>query len=172
MQIVFTRYAGDACALVLYERYQEALEKRFSKAYLAVVEEVRDHLDNAPAKAVFDRFQAEYREVSEGGVLRTLFEMAEADKIGMKVDEDRIPIHQETIEIMELFDGNPYASLSDGCMVAFTDRGPELVEALRDAGIPAEIIGETEKGRKKVLLRGGEPQCMNRPKKDLLKEMR
>ena len=171
MDIIFTRYAGDECARILYEQFKQALEKRFSGAYLACVGEVKDHLDTKSTCEILDRFGAVYREVSEGGVLRTLFEMAMSEKCGMTVDEDLIPIHQETIEIAEVFDINPYASLSTGSVVAFTERSEEVLSALHEAGIPAVKIGRTEPGKKKTLLRGGEPQCMNRPKKDPLKDM-
>lgn len=171
MDIIFTRYAGDECVRALYEHFKQALEKRFSRAYLRCVEEVKDHLDTKKTLEICEASGAIAREVGEGGVLRTLFEMAMEEKCGMTVDEDLIPIHQETVEIAEVFDINPYASLSTGSVVAFSPEGNGLLEALHEAGIPAAKIGRTQPGKKKILLRGGEPQCMNRPKKDPLKDV-
>lgn len=166
MQIIFTFYAGDAGAAALCSRYQKALEKRFSEAYLAPVGILPKGAQIMAEKAVFEAFGASYRMCGAGGVLRTLFEMARDHETGLEVDEDAVLIRQETVEICEFFDLNPYAILSDGCAVAFSEDGAKLLEALRDAGVPAAIIGRTVPGKKKILYRRGEAQCLNRPKPD------
>ena len=174
MKILFTGFAGDEGARILYENHKEALEKRFSGAYLAPAGEIADHKSMTAEKAVFERFLCRFWEVNEGGVLKTLFDLSKELGIGLNVNEDLISIHQETIEICEQFDINPYGLLSTGCMVALAEDGDteEVIGALETEGIRVAVIGDTEKGKKKTLYRSGEPQCLNRPKKDPLKEMK
>ena len=47
-------------------------------------------------------------DVTEGGIFGALWEMAEASGVGLCVDLKKIPIRQETIEICEFFNLNPY----------------------------------------------------------------
>ena len=50
--------------------------------------------------------------MGEGGILRALWKMAEASRVGLRADLRKIPVRQETIEICERFDLNPYKLLS------------------------------------------------------------
>ena len=53
-------------------------------------------------------------DVTEGGVFGALWEMAEASGVGLEIDLKKIPIRQETIEICEFFNLNPYQLISSG----------------------------------------------------------
>ena len=46
--------------------------------------------------------------MGEGGFLSALWKMAEASGAGLSADLRSVPIRQETIEICEIFDVNPY----------------------------------------------------------------
>ena len=48
--------------------------------------------------------------MGEGGFLSALWKMAEASQVGLEMDFSKVPIRQETIEICEIFDINPYIS--------------------------------------------------------------
>lgn len=66
-------------------------------------------------------------DVTEGGIFGALWEMAEASGVGLCVDLKKIPIRQETIEICEFFNLNPYQLISSGSMLIGTDHGSQLV---------------------------------------------
>ena len=51
-----------------------------------------------------------------GGILSGLWKMAEASGVGMDVDLRRIPIRQETIEVCERLDVDPYKLEAKGCI--------------------------------------------------------
>lgn len=138
---------------------------------MAQVEKCADYAKTPEIQAVFERYGAIFREVAEGGVLRTLFEMAKEENFGLTVDENLIPIHQETIEICEYLDLNPYTITSRGTFVVVSEKVGAILAECQKSGIRAEIIGETVPGKKKTLLRYGEAQCLNRPKKDPLREL-
>ena len=52
--------------------------------------------------------------MGEGGFLSALWKMAEASQVGLEMDFSKVPIRQETIEICEIFDINPYKLNSEG----------------------------------------------------------
>ena len=72
------------------------------------------------------------------------------------VNIKKIPVKQETIEICEYFDINPYEIDSAGSLLMVTERGEELVLKLQKAGIPAEVIGKTMPGNDRILINGEE----------------
>ncbi|MBQ2503826.1 MAG: AIR synthase family protein, partial [Lachnospiraceae bacterium] len=76
---------------------------------------------------------AAMHDVTEGGIFGALWEMAEASSVGLDVDLSKIPIRQETVEICEYFDVNPYQLISSGCILIATSDGSGLVRALADA---------------------------------------
>ena len=62
-------------------------------------------------------------DVTEGGIFGALWEMGAAAGVGLEVDLKKIPIRQETVEVCEVFDINPYLLISSGSMLIGTDHG-------------------------------------------------
>ena len=52
---------------------------------------------------------AAIHDASQGGIFGALWDMAEASGIGLDIDLKKLPIRQDTIEISEFFDINPYS---------------------------------------------------------------
>lgn len=107
-------------------------------------------------------------DVTEGGVYGALWEMASASDLGVEVELRKIPIRQETVEICEFFDLNPYQLISSGCMLIGTKKGNALVAALEKEGIPAAVIGRAIRGNDKVVLYDEERKYLEPPKSDEL----
>lgn len=107
-------------------------------------------------------------DVTEGGVFGALWEMAEASGVGLDIDLKKIPIRQETIEICEVYDINPYLLISSGAMLIGTDHGSRLVEELTRAGIHASVIGYAVEGRDRIVRNGDEKRFLEPPKTDEL----
>lgn len=106
------------------------------------------------------------RDLSQGGIFGALWEMAEQSGVGLEVDLKRIPVRQETVEVCEYFDVNPYCLYSAGSLLIGTDRGEELAERLSASGIPAAVIGRAAGGRERILHNGGEIRYLDRPQQD------
>lgn len=166
--LILTGFTGDAGAAVLYQEEKEMLEKRFSPGFLMPVTEAFQHLSCRKETEIFREAGAVLHDVSEGGILGALWEFSEGYQIGFTVDELSIPIHQETVEICDVLQGNPYTLLSTGCMLAAVKNGQEVLEKLTEAGIPAAIIGHTDSGVKKLLIRRDEVHYLDRPQPDLI----
>lgn len=105
-------------------------------------------------------------DVSEGGILGALWEMAESSGVGLTVDLKKIPIKQETIEICEFFNLNPYELLSGGCLLMTTNDGIGLVRQLEINKIPAVMIGKITDEKKRILINEEEIRFLDKPKQD------
>lgn len=101
-----------------------------------------------------------------GGILAGLWKMAEASEIGLFADLRKIPIRQETIEICERFNLNPYKLLSERSILAGTIKGEELVQYYLEQGIPAAVIGKAVKGNDRILRSGENVRYLERPSQD------
>ena len=86
--------------------------------------------------------------------------------MGLFADLRKIPVRQETIEICERFDLNPYKLFSEGSILVGTLKGEELVQYCSDQGIPAAVIGKTVKGNDRILRSGENVRYLERPSQD------
>lgn len=80
----------------------------------------------------------------------------------------KIPLRQETVEVCEFCNVNPYELMAGGCLVMTADNGENLVNALLEEGICAVVIGQTTDSKERVLLNEEEVRYMDRPKQDAL----
>ena len=99
-------------------------------------------------------------DLAEGGIFGALWEMAEASGVGLEIDLKKIPIRQETVEICNFLDLNPYELLSGGSLLIGADDGYTLAERLQKAGIPAAVIGRAMPGNDRVVRNGEEKRFL------------
>lgn len=111
---------------------------------------------------------AAMHDVTEGGIFGALWEMAEASGVGLEIDLRKIPIRQETVEICEYFDINPYELISSGCMLMAAADGNTIVRELEKAGIHAVVAGKATDGNDRVLYTARERRFLEPPKSDEL----
>ena len=109
--------------------------------------------------------------MGEGGFLSALWKMAEASGVGLSADLRSVPIRQETIEICEIFDVNPYKLLSGGSVLLGIQGGDAFVQELRREGIMAAVIGQTNSGNDRLLYSGGNARYLERPAEDEWKRL-
>lgn len=155
--VVMTKWMGlEGTAVLAQEKEAELLErypfsittaaKGFEK-YLPILPEAATALKSG-ATAMHD--------MRNGGVFGGLYELAGRLGVGLSIDLKKIPVKQETIEICEFFDLNPYGLLSGGSLLIVAEDGDGMVKALQEAGIPAAVIGRTTDNNDKVLHNGEE----------------
>lgn len=107
-------------------------------------------------------------DVTEGGIFGALWELAESSGVGLEIDLKRIPIRQETIEVCEFFELNPYELISSGSLIMVTDDGFDLVRKLEQEHIPAAVIGKVREGNDRVVINDDERRFLEPPKSDEL----
>ena len=105
-------------------------------------------------------------DISEGGVLGALWELAECSGVGLEIELKKIPLRQETVEICDFYGLNPYQMVSGGSMLMAAEDGNGLVHRLAQAGIPAVIVGKATTGNDRVILNGEERRFLELPQTD------
>ncbi len=106
------------------------------------------------------------QDLSQGGVFGALWEFAEASDIGMEIDLKKIPIRQETVEICDYLDVNPYELISGGSLLLAVPDGEGLLLKLKEKNISAAIIGRVTKEKGRKLHNDGEVRYLDRSKTD------
>lgn len=106
------------------------------------------------------------QDLSQGGVFGALWEFAEASDIGMEIDLKKIPIRQETVEICDYLDVNPYELISGGSLLLAVPDGEGFLLKLKEKNISATIIGRVTKEKGRKLHNDGEVRYLDRSKTD------
>ena len=106
--------------------------------------------------------------LGEGGIFNGLWHMADHWGTGFTVQLKDLPVRQETIEVCEIEEINPYYLYSEGCLLLAANHGDRVCAALRTQGIPAAVIGVLTNKKDKTLCHDSTISCLNRPKKDEL----
>ena len=143
--LVVAGYAGLAGTVKLAEAAKEELSRWFSDEYM---EEIADA---APLDPVSPEFwhscgAAEWEPAGEGGILTAIWNLTGAYETGVEFYLRQIPMRQETVEVCERLELNPYRLYSQGCVLLTADNGGQLVRALAAKNIPAQVIGRVNKG--------------------------
>jgi hydrogenase expression/formation protein HypE len=92
-------------------------------------------------------------DVTEGGILGALIEMAEASGLGFLLDMDKVSVPDEVRKVAQLFEIDPMISVGAGAMLMSVKAGFEerLIKALGENGIPASVIGVFTAEKSKVI---------------------
>lgn len=107
-------------------------------------------------------------DISEGGVFGALWELAGREQAGFDVDLKKIPIRQETVEICEYFDLNPYQLFGQGAFLALTPDADELCTILAGQGQYCAVIGHTAAQKARCIHNGEEVRYLEKPQQDML----
>ncbi len=107
---------------------------------MTVVEDARI----ACAYGVRDAGVTSLHDATEGGVLGGVVEIARASGVGVRFDEQAVPIRPETTAVCELVGIDPLAAISEGTLLATVrpQHTDGVLALLREAGIVAAVIGE------------------------------
>ena len=86
-------------------------------------------------------------DVTEGGVLGAVWELAYANGCGAEVFSDRIPVSAETQILCAALQLDPLRLIGSGSLLIACKDGDALVRALKSRGIEAAIIGRAIAGK-------------------------
>lgn len=169
LDIVMTKWAGLEGTSIIANKKEEHLLTRFTSDFvrrakelignISIMEEARLTLETAPVLM---------HHINTGGVFAALWKIAEASSVGFEVDISKIPIKQETIEVCELYDINPYELASSGSLLVVTDKGNSLVAKLKESNINAAVIGRITSDKENAVINGDYKRFLTPPKRDEL----
>lgn len=167
--VVLTKWIGIEGTAIIAKEKEETLRQRFSAAFVEQAKSFDQYISVVPeAKIAMDFGVEVMHDVTEGGIFGALWEVAEASGVGLDVDLKKIPIRQETVEVCEVFDVNPYFLISSGAMLIITEHGHDLAEALARENIPAAVIGKVTEGRDRIVRNEEEVRYLEPPRQDAL----
>ena len=150
--IVMTKWIGMEGTAITANRHFDALCDRYPEDLVREAcgfERFLSVIPEAATAKVSDVSAVQV--VREGGIFGGLWALAAGSGVGLVADLRRIPVRQETIEVCEFFDINPYELLAGGSLLMTTPNGGSLVEALAEQGIAAAVIGKTTAGNDRIV---------------------
>lgn len=169
MDVIMTGFAGIFGTAVLAAEKCADLRSRYSQpfidraaGYLKYISVVKE------AAAAVNAGVSGLHDVSEGGIFAALWELAQAANVGLDIQTKDIPIKQETVEICEFFDINPYKLISTGSLLIVAADGNSVVREIEKAGGCASIIGVTTDSNDRVLIQGEERRFLETAQADEL----
>ncbi len=160
-ELVMTKWLGLEGTAVIAAGSREKLCGRYPSDLVDTAADFYKYLSVAPEAATAVKSGADYLlALREGGVFGGLWQLAAENGVGLVADLKRIPVRQETIEVCEYFDLNPYELMAGGSLLILTENGGELVRALETAGVPAAVIGPTTQGNDRIIRHGEESRFL------------
>ena len=160
-ELVMTKWLGLEGTAVIAAGSREKLCGRYPSDLVDTAADFYKYLSVAPEAATAVKSGADYLlALREGGVFGGLWQLAAENGVGLIADLKRIPVIQETIEVCEYFDLNPYELMAGGSLLILTENGGELVRALETAGVPAAVIGRTTQGNDRIIRHGEESRFL------------
>lgn len=152
-ELVMTKWAGLEGTAIIASEKAEKLQETLPKELIDTAAGFIKYLSVVPEAAVaMSTGVSAMHDVTEGGIFGALWEMGAASGVGITADLKKIPIRQETIEVCEVFDINPYRMMSSGSMLIGCKNGNLLVEELEKNGIPAAVIGRATDTNDRVIV--------------------
>lgn len=168
-EIVMTKWAGLEGTAIIASEKKEELCTRYTSEFIDGASEFIKHISIVKeAKIASEHNAIMMHDITEGGVFGALWEVGAAGDVGMEVDLTKIPMKQETIEICEFFDINPYLLISSGSLLIVTDRANELIAHLDREGVPAAVIGRITDNNERIVINDYERRYLEPPKADHL----
>lgn len=165
--VVITKWVGlEGTSIIAYQN-ENALLERFPEKMIYDAKGFSNYLSIVPEAATATKSGASaMHDVTEGGIFGALWELAESSGVGLEIDLKKIPIKQETIEICNYFDLNPYELISSGSLLIAVSDGNGLVQELRKQGINAVVAGKCTEGNDRVIINGENRRFLEPPKTD------
>ena len=152
-RIVMLGYAGLMGTDIIARSKRDELGKRFAYSYIegayfnkeeyAIRDKVRILVDTFGKDVLY------MHDVSHGGIYGALWQLGVKIKHGININHASIPIKQETVEICEFFDINPYMLDGTGAVIAVVRD-----ESENEKGLPVTAIGRVTDDNNKVVMLG------------------
>lgn len=153
--IVMTKWAGLEGTMLIADSFPERLSQLDAET-LKIVEAFSSLLSVVPeSRIAMQHGVTAMHDVTEGGILGAVWEMAYESGCGAVIDPASIPILPETLSVTKAAGVDPLRLISSGSMLISCHDGQRMVDALQKAEIHAACIGcATVEG---ILLADGTP---------------
>jgi hydrogenase expression/formation protein HypE len=141
--IIVTKALGLEGTYILINDYEERIRKILSEEEIDFGKSLLNKISVLEEGRIGGEFGVNsMHDITEGGLLGGLFEVAMASNKGFKIFKDKIPMFDITKKVCAEFKIDPLRLISSGSMLITTKNGEELIKQLREKGIDASIIGK------------------------------
>jgi len=180
-QVIVTKGAAVEAAGLFAASFPERIEEEFGADFrkeaeaifwqMSVVEDAMTAVSvgvGRPDSATGGGVTAMH-DATECGVLGGLYEVAEASRVGMRIEKDAIIVQEPIRRICNYYGIDPYSSISEGTLIitVIPQKTDAVLDALRRAGIKASRVGEiTPREQGMVVVEDGSEKPMIHPKVD------
>lgn len=152
-----TGYAGQKGTADLAAAKKEMLRKSLPDPLLEAAQVMA--ADYEPPESCLPAARVK---IAAGGVSGALWLLGEKLQTGLTADLRAVPIRQETVEICEELDLDPYLLRGDGAWLMAVEDAEEALIQCRMHSVPAAKIGETSPGMARVLACGDVTRYLER----------
>ncbi|MCR5785785.1 MAG: hypothetical protein K6G40_09120 [Eubacterium sp.] len=165
-EILICGNIGLSGSVFLMDFYKEKLLKTLSSSYIKAAEELRKKALLYPSLDLFTDDAIAVYPVCERGLFREIYNLGKDSGLGFKINYFDVPISRATVEFCEIFDMDPWALLSGGCILIVTSCGRKTEQILKDNGFDAAVIGYITKEKTKLITYRDTEGGINRPSPD------
>lgn len=167
-ELLLCGYAGLEGTLRILDESEEELGTRFVPAFLEKAKLLREKLVLPDQIRSVKEQVSDIRQIGSGGILAALWELGEELQTGFDIDFSKIALKQETVEICEFYQLNPYLMTSAGSFLLVTGQSEEVIACLAEQGVSAVRLGCMKDQNARVIKNGEETRYLDRPAADEL----
>lgn len=167
MKILLVGYIATEATYKLIKTEKTALSCRFSDRFLLLSEKKMDEsmikhdtISNIIKDTGHNIEINDIIELSDTGIYGTLWEFADINSVGVEIILDKINIMQETVEIFEYLNINPYTYPSKGSWLIRSEKAYDLADTFNQLGIKASVIGYETNGNDRVVVNKDETRFL------------
>lgn len=155
--VLLTKAAGIEGTAILADVRGADLAGALGEAGVERARAFRERLSVLPeARAAAAVGAHAMHDVTEGGVLGAVYEMAAASGLGVLLDADRVPVLPETRAICDAVGADPLALIGSGALLVATSEPERTRRAIESAGVAATVIATLGPGVRRVRRAGRE----------------
>jgi hydrogenase maturation factor len=166
--VLLTKAAGVEGTAILADLRRADLTPALGEPGLSRARAFRERLSVlAEARAAAAAGAHAMHDVTEGGVLSAVYELAAASGLGVVLDADRVPVLPETQAICDALGADPLALIGSGALLVATPQPDRTARAIEDAGVPAAVVATLGPGERRVR-RAGRETALVPPERDEL----
>lgn len=167
LDIVVSKWIGLEGTVILANEKSEELLTRYPQNLILEAQNFKQYLSVLPEAAIALKSGVYMmHDMRNGGIFGALWEISQRMGVGLTIDLKTIPVKQETIEICEFYELNPYLLLSAGGLIMLTEDGKKLVKELEAEGTKAAVVGSTNNSNDKIVINEEETRYLEPPAAD------
>ena len=160
--IIMLGHAGLMGTDIIARKKIEKLSERFAYSYIKEAYfDGKEYAIKDKVGMLTDTFGEDIlymHDVSHGGIYGALWQLGVKIRRGIRINNSDIPIKQETVEVCEFFNINPYMLDGTGAVLAVVRNDTYKLENMMIAGCPASVIGTVTDDNNRVVLLGNEDE--------------